>query len=85
MKRRMMKPAGYTTHPNSPHPSQHLTPDHAFDPLDQATKMSMAGLGPPGAGGPGGGGLGSVGGPGSGTRGGLSPMPQGFPPYRPPE
>ena len=68
---------GYTTHPNSPHPSQHLTPDHAFDPLDQATKMSMAGLGPPG-------GVGSVGG-GSGTRGGLSPMPQGFPPYRPPE
>ena len=81
MKRRMMK-AGYTTHPNSPHPSQHLTPDHAFDPLDQATKMSMAGLGPPG-GGNGGMGSGSMG--GSMTRGGLSPMPQGFPPYRPPE
>ena len=68
---------GYTTHPNSPHPSQHLTPDHAFDPLDQATKMSMSGLGPPGGNG--------VGGGGSMPRGGLSPMPQGFPPYRPPE
>ena len=38
MKRRMLK--GYS-HPNSPHPSQHLTPDHAaaFD------KMSLGGGG----------------------------------------
>ena len=65
---------GYMNHPNSPHLSQqHLTPDHAFDPLDHSTKMSIPGLGPGGGGG------------GGGPMGGISPMPQGFPPYRNPE
>lgn len=52
MKRRMMK--GYS-HPNSPHPSQHLaTPDHGFD---DGSKLSLGGGGPggiPGQGPPGG-------------------------------
>ena len=38
MKRRMMK--GYS-HPNSPHPSQHLTPDHTFD---DGSKLSLGGF-----------------------------------------
>ncbi|CAB4057385.1 unnamed protein product [Lepeophtheirus salmonis] len=39
MKRRMMK--GYS-HPNSPHPSQHITPDHTFD---DASKLGIGPLG----------------------------------------
>ena len=37
MKRRMMK--GYS-HPNSPHPSQHITPDHTFE---DGSKLSLGG------------------------------------------
>ncbi|XP_059084757.1 uncharacterized protein LOC131881812 isoform X4 [Tigriopus californicus] len=38
MKRNMMR--GYS-HPNSPHPSQHLTPDHTFD---DGSKLSLGGF-----------------------------------------
>ena len=50
MKRRVLSKGSY---PNSPHPSQHMTPDHTFD---DGSKLSLGGFplgappGPPGSG-----------------------------------
>jgi hypothetical protein len=40
MKRPRMMAKGYS-HPNSPHPSQHVTPDHTFD---DGSKLSLGGF-----------------------------------------
>ncbi len=40
MKRPRMLAKGYS-HPNSPHPSQHVTPDHTFD---DGSKLSLGGF-----------------------------------------